>query len=157
MGLFVCFCFVPKKNGTHAIYRNTLSLATDFIIRDFRVNVNFQCAYPLDMSVSLETALQPIVRYCLELSSLTCSSDTGHTHTIYDVHTVLPTCFKSFHSLNSSFLNYSLRTFSMIKALVNNEDIHKAALYLGHMLKMCSGNKNSRKCLFTLRRKAARN
>ncbi|XP_006508184.1 pancreatic secretory granule membrane major glycoprotein GP2 isoform X1 [Mus musculus] len=60
---------ILEKNGTHAIYRNTLSLATDFIIRDFRVNVNFQCAYPLDMSVSLETALQPIV------SSLTVDVD----------------------------------------------------------------------------------
>ncbi|EDM17673.1 rCG39392, isoform CRA_a [Rattus norvegicus] len=52
---------ILENNGTHAIYRNTLSLATDFIIRDFLVNVNFQCAYPLDMNVSLQTALQPIV------------------------------------------------------------------------------------------------
>ncbi|XP_076407237.1 pancreatic secretory granule membrane major glycoprotein GP2 isoform X2 [Peromyscus maniculatus bairdii] len=50
-----------ENNGTHAIYRNTLSLATDFIIRDFIVNVNFQCAYPLDMKISLQTALEPIV------------------------------------------------------------------------------------------------
>ncbi|XP_059107372.1 pancreatic secretory granule membrane major glycoprotein GP2 [Peromyscus eremicus] len=52
---------ILENNGTHAIYRNTLSLATDFIIRDFIVNVNFQCAYPLDMKISLQTALQPIV------------------------------------------------------------------------------------------------
>jgi hypothetical protein len=52
---------ILESNGTHAIYKNTLSLATDFIIRDFIVNINFQCAYPLDMKVSLQTALQPIV------------------------------------------------------------------------------------------------
>ncbi|XP_036031817.1 pancreatic secretory granule membrane major glycoprotein GP2 [Onychomys torridus] len=52
---------ILENNGTHAIYRNTLSLATDFIIRDFIVNVNFQCTYPLDMKISLQTALQPIV------------------------------------------------------------------------------------------------
>lgn len=52
---------ILESNGTHAIYKNTLSLATDFIIRDIIVNINFQCAYPLDMKVSLQTALQPIV------------------------------------------------------------------------------------------------
>ncbi|XP_055483606.1 pancreatic secretory granule membrane major glycoprotein GP2 [Psammomys obesus] len=52
---------ILESNGTHASYRNTLSLATDFIIRDFFVNVNFQCTYPLDMKISLQTALQPIV------------------------------------------------------------------------------------------------
>ncbi|XP_031240454.1 pancreatic secretory granule membrane major glycoprotein GP2 isoform X2 [Mastomys coucha] len=52
---------ILENNGTHAIYRNTLFLGTDFIIRDFLVNVNFQCAYPLDMNISLQTALQPIV------------------------------------------------------------------------------------------------
>ncbi|KAM5227727.1 pancreatic secretory granule membrane major glycoprotein GP2 [Ctenodactylus gundi] len=52
---------ILEKNGTHAIYKNTLSLATNFIIRDMIVHINLQCAYPLDMKVSLETALQPIV------------------------------------------------------------------------------------------------
>ncbi|KFO21015.1 Pancreatic secretory granule membrane major glycoprotein GP2 [Fukomys damarensis] len=52
---------ILEKNGTHAIYKNTLSLATDFIIRDTLITINFQCAYPLDMKVSLQTALQPIV------------------------------------------------------------------------------------------------
>lgn len=52
---------ILDNNGTHAIYRNNLSLATDFIIRDIIVNVNFQCAYPLDMKISLQTALRPIV------------------------------------------------------------------------------------------------
>lgn len=54
---------MPKRNETHAIYKNTLSLVNDFIIRDTKLNIEFQCAYPLDMRVSLQTALRPIVRY----------------------------------------------------------------------------------------------
>ncbi|KAM7148492.1 pancreatic secretory granule membrane major glycoprotein GP2-like [Molossus nigricans] len=50
-----------ERNETHAIYKNTLSLVNDFIIRDTKLNINFQCAYPLDMRVSLQTALRPIV------------------------------------------------------------------------------------------------
>lgn len=50
-----------QRNGTHVIYKNTLSLVNDFIIRDKILKVNFQCAYPLDMKVSLQMALQPIV------------------------------------------------------------------------------------------------
>ncbi|ELK13578.1 Pancreatic secretory granule membrane major glycoprotein GP2 [Pteropus alecto] len=52
---------ILEKNGTHAIYKNTLSLFNDFIIRDTKVIINFQCAYPLDMKVGLQSALQPIV------------------------------------------------------------------------------------------------
>lgn len=52
---------ILEKNETHATYKNTLSVANDFIIRDLLININFQCAYPLDMKVSLQTALQPIV------------------------------------------------------------------------------------------------
>lgn len=54
---------MPKRNQTHAIYKNTLFLVNDFIIRDTILSINFQCAYPLDMKVSLQTALKPIVRY----------------------------------------------------------------------------------------------
>ncbi|XP_068422029.1 pancreatic secretory granule membrane major glycoprotein GP2 [Eschrichtius robustus] len=52
---------ILERNQTHAIYKNTLSLVNDFIIRDIILSINFQCAYPLDMKVSLQTALQPIV------------------------------------------------------------------------------------------------
>ncbi|XP_002826247.2 pancreatic secretory granule membrane major glycoprotein GP2 isoform X2 [Pongo abelii] len=52
---------ILERNQTHAIYKNTLSLVNDFIIRDTILNINFQCAYPLDMKVSLQAALQPIV------------------------------------------------------------------------------------------------
>ncbi|XP_037671264.1 pancreatic secretory granule membrane major glycoprotein GP2 [Choloepus didactylus] len=49
------------RNQTHAIYKNSLSLVNDYIIRDIILNINFQCAYPLDMKVSLQTAMYPIV------------------------------------------------------------------------------------------------
>ncbi|XP_020821063.1 uromodulin isoform X2 [Phascolarctos cinereus] len=49
------------KNQTHAIYSNTLYLSDEIIIRDTNININFQCAYPLDMLVSLQTAVQPII------------------------------------------------------------------------------------------------
>ncbi|KAM6155693.1 pancreatic secretory granule membrane major glycoprotein GP2 [Rhynchocyon petersi] len=52
---------ILEKNQTHAIYKNKLSLVNDLIIRDTILNINFQCAYPLDMKVSLQTSLKPIV------------------------------------------------------------------------------------------------
>nr|XP_020821077.1 pancreatic secretory granule membrane major glycoprotein GP2 [Phascolarctos cinereus] len=50
-----------ERNATHAIYKNTLTLANQLIIRDSIFKIDFQCAYPLDMKVSLQTALKPIV------------------------------------------------------------------------------------------------
>lgn len=70
--------FLLKRNGTHAIYKNTLSVANEFIIRDTILNINFQCAYPLDMKVSLQTALQPIVRYGTDPCPLIRNPDTDH-------------------------------------------------------------------------------
>ncbi|XP_004691792.1 PREDICTED: pancreatic secretory granule membrane major glycoprotein GP2 [Condylura cristata] len=58
-----------EKNATHAIYKNTLSLGNDIITRDTILNIDFQCAYPLDMDLSLQMALKPIV------SSLNISMD----------------------------------------------------------------------------------
>ncbi|XP_037363412.1 pancreatic secretory granule membrane major glycoprotein GP2 [Talpa occidentalis] len=52
---------ILEKNETHAIYENTLSLASNVIIRDNNLNINFQCAYPLTMYHSLQTALRPIL------------------------------------------------------------------------------------------------
>ncbi|XP_053410781.1 pancreatic secretory granule membrane major glycoprotein GP2 [Nycticebus coucang] len=67
---------IVERNQTHAIYKNTVSLVDDFIIRDTILNVNFQCAYPLDMKVSLQTALKPIV------SSLNISVDGNGEFTV---------------------------------------------------------------------------
>ena len=66
---------MPKRNQTHAIYKNTLSLVNDFIIRDTILSISFPCAYPLDMKVSLQMALQPIVRYGTDLYPLTYNPD----------------------------------------------------------------------------------
>lgn len=52
---------IVERNETHVIYKNILSLANEFIIRDTKLNINFECAYPLDMKVSLDAALHPIV------------------------------------------------------------------------------------------------
>ncbi|KAF5914227.1 hypothetical protein HPG69_005077, partial [Diceros bicornis minor] len=52
---------ILERNETHAIYKNTFSVFNDFIIRDTILNISFQCAYPLDMKVSLQTALHPVV------------------------------------------------------------------------------------------------
>ncbi|KAJ7305829.1 hypothetical protein JRQ81_010195 [Phrynocephalus forsythii] len=49
------------KNETHVIYSNTLYLADRSIIRENEIKINFDCSYPLDMEISLETAVQPIV------------------------------------------------------------------------------------------------
>ncbi|XP_072838904.2 uromodulin [Pogona vitticeps] len=49
------------KNETHATYSNTLYLADKTIIRENEIKINFHCSYPLDMEISLETAIQPIV------------------------------------------------------------------------------------------------
>ncbi|KAM5199153.1 uromodulin [Hipposideros larvatus] len=49
------------KNETHATYSNVLYLAKDIIIRDVDTHFNFECSYPLDMKVSLQTSLEPMV------------------------------------------------------------------------------------------------
>ncbi|KYO30600.1 uromodulin [Alligator mississippiensis] len=49
------------KNATHATYSNTLYLADGIIVRDNEININFYCSYPLDMKLSLETAIEPMI------------------------------------------------------------------------------------------------
>lgn len=61
--------FLPQKNDTHATYSNTLYLGNGTIIRGDEVKINFQCSYPLDMAISLATAIHPIVRYAISYSS----------------------------------------------------------------------------------------
>ncbi|XP_054992779.1 uromodulin [Sorex araneus] len=52
---------VMTTNETHATYSNTLYLADEIIIRDRNIKIHFACSYPLDMKVSLESSLQPMV------------------------------------------------------------------------------------------------
>ncbi|XP_053550226.1 uromodulin-like [Bombina bombina] len=51
------------KNTTHAIYKNTIYLPPDpdqVIMRE-EVYVHYSCVYPLDMKLSLQTSLKPIL------------------------------------------------------------------------------------------------
>ncbi|XP_071976715.1 uromodulin-like [Engystomops pustulosus] len=50
------------KNGTHAIYKNTVHFTVEsigIITRDEDMDVTFFCAYPLDMLISLNTVIKP--------------------------------------------------------------------------------------------------
>nr|XP_033770147.1 uromodulin-like [Geotrypetes seraphini] len=52
------------KNKTHVTYTNTAHLSQKpdaIIIRNKEVDVSFSCTYPLDMELSLETALRPVM------------------------------------------------------------------------------------------------
>ncbi|XP_062999544.1 uromodulin [Elgaria multicarinata webbii] len=49
------------KNETHATYSNTLYLGDGAVIRENEIKINFHCSYPLNMEISLEAAIQPIV------------------------------------------------------------------------------------------------
>ncbi|XP_069839853.1 uromodulin-like isoform X2 [Dendropsophus ebraccatus] len=52
------------NNGTHATYKNTMfvQMETDqIIIRNYKVQLEFSCSYPLDLQLSLDTSLKPVV------------------------------------------------------------------------------------------------
>ncbi|XP_069839862.1 uromodulin-like isoform X2 [Dendropsophus ebraccatus] len=52
------------NNGTHAIYKNTLHMvleSTGLITREEELAVTMSCAYPLNMMVSLDIAVNPII------------------------------------------------------------------------------------------------
>nr|XP_033819400.1 uromodulin-like [Geotrypetes seraphini] len=52
------------KNKTHVTYTNIAYLPprmNTFIARDKEVKISFSCTYPLDMKLSLETALRPVM------------------------------------------------------------------------------------------------
>ncbi|XP_030067927.1 uromodulin [Microcaecilia unicolor] len=52
------------KNQTHVTYTNIAYLpprVDTFIVRDKEVKISFSCTYPLDMKLSLETALRPMM------------------------------------------------------------------------------------------------
>ncbi|XP_053326746.1 uromodulin-like [Spea bombifrons] len=52
------------KNSTHAVYKNTLSFSLDIgdiIVRTELLSLTMSCSYQLDMIISLNTAIKPIV------------------------------------------------------------------------------------------------
>lgn len=56
-----------QSNGTHILYKNTVWIESvnntgNVITRDKTINVEFSCAYELDLKISLETVLKPVLR-----------------------------------------------------------------------------------------------
>lgn len=57
----------PQSNGSHILYKNTVWIESinnsgNIITRDKTINVEFSCAYELDLKISLETVLRPMLR-----------------------------------------------------------------------------------------------
>lgn len=64
---FVCAFFFVQSNGTHIMYKNTVWIESvnntgNVVTRDKTINVEFSCAYELDIKISLETVLKPMLR-----------------------------------------------------------------------------------------------
>ncbi|MBN3284801.1 TECTA protein, partial [Polyodon spathula] len=58
--------FPPQSNGTHIMYKNTVWIESinntgSIITRDKTINVEFSCAYELDIKISLETVVKPML------------------------------------------------------------------------------------------------
>ncbi|XP_077448968.1 alpha-tectorin isoform X1 [Stigmatopora argus] len=66
-------------NGTHIMYKNTVRIESvnntgSVITRDKTINVEFSCAYELDLKISLETILKPV----LSVINLTLATQAGN-------------------------------------------------------------------------------
>lgn len=73
------------------MYKNTVWIESvnntgNIITRDKTINVEFSCAYELDLKISLETVLKPMLRYKrkyyynLDLLLAFCNSDDKYLH-----------------------------------------------------------------------------
>lgn len=76
------FIGLSQSNGTHIMYKNTVWIESvnntgNVITRDKTINVEFSCAYELDLKISLETVLKPMLR----------SDATAVLHTLLYIHT----------------------------------------------------------------------
>lgn len=59
--------FVLQSNGTHIMYKNTIWIESanntgNIITRDRTINVEFSCAYELDIKISLDSVVKPMLR-----------------------------------------------------------------------------------------------
>uniref|UniRef100_A0AAV2J672 ZP domain-containing protein n=1 Tax=Knipowitschia caucasica TaxID=637954 RepID=A0AAV2J672_KNICA len=68
-----------SSNGTHIMYKNTVWIESvnntgNVITRDKTINVEFSCAYELDLKISLETVLKPM----LSVINLTLPTQEGN-------------------------------------------------------------------------------
>lgn len=58
---------VLQSNGTHIMYKNTIWIESanntgNIITRDRTINVEFSCAYELDIKISLDSVVKPMLR-----------------------------------------------------------------------------------------------
>lgn len=56
-----------QSNGTHIMYKNTIWIESanntgNIITRDRTINVEFSCAYELDIKISLDSVIKPMLR-----------------------------------------------------------------------------------------------
>ncbi|XP_061607135.1 alpha-tectorin isoform X3 [Phyllopteryx taeniolatus] len=70
---------IVHSNGTHIMYKNTVWIESvnntgNVITRDRTINVEFSCAYELDLKISLETVIKPI----LSVINLTLATQAGN-------------------------------------------------------------------------------
>ncbi|XP_049448994.1 alpha-tectorin [Epinephelus fuscoguttatus] len=70
---------IVLSNGTHIMYKNTVWIESvnntgNVITRDKTINVEFSCAYELDLKISLETVLKPM----LSVINLTLPTQEGN-------------------------------------------------------------------------------
>uniref|UniRef100_A0A8C6SH00 Tectorin alpha n=1 Tax=Neogobius melanostomus TaxID=47308 RepID=A0A8C6SH00_9GOBI len=70
---------LTASNGTHIMYKNTVWIESvnntgNVITRDKTINVEFSCAYELDLKISLETVLKPM----LSVINLTLPTQEGN-------------------------------------------------------------------------------
>ncbi|KAF7688705.1 hypothetical protein HF521_013512 [Silurus meridionalis] len=70
---------IVQSNGTHIMYKNTVWIESvnntgSVVTRDKTINVEFSCAYELDIKISLETVLKPM----LSVINLTLPTQEGN-------------------------------------------------------------------------------
>ncbi|KAG7484830.1 hypothetical protein MATL_G00054680 [Megalops atlanticus] len=70
---------IVQSNGTHIMYKNTVWIESvnntgNIITRDKTINVEFSCAYELDIKISLDTVLKPM----LSVINLTLPTQEGN-------------------------------------------------------------------------------
>lgn len=59
--------FPVQSNSTHIVYKNTVWIESanntgNIITRDRTINVEFSCAYELDIKISLDSVVRPMLR-----------------------------------------------------------------------------------------------
>lgn len=66
-GIKQCPVLPLQSNSTHIVYKNTVWIESanntgNIITRDRTINVEFSCAYELDIKISLDSVVRPMLR-----------------------------------------------------------------------------------------------